>query len=57
MDYLANTIIYSKFNLRDAYHRIRIYKGDKWKTAFRTRYGYFEYRVMLFGLANAPAIF
>jgi hypothetical protein len=57
MDYLANIIIYSKFNLHDAYHRIRIHKGDKWKTIFRTQYDYFEYRVMPFGLANTPTIF
>jgi hypothetical protein len=57
MDYLTNIIIYSKFDLRDAYHRIRIHKGDEWKTAFRTRYGHFEYRVMPFGLVNIPTTF
>ena len=36
---------------------MRIYKGDKWKTAFRIRYGYFEYQVMPFGLYKAPATF
>ena len=34
---------------------MRIKEGDKWKTAFRTRYGHFEYQVMPFGLSNAPA--
>ena len=36
---------------------MRIHKGDKWTTAFKTRYGYFKYQVMLFGLTNAPASF
>jgi hypothetical protein len=43
--------------VREAYHKIRIAKGDEWKTAFRTRYGHFEYTVMSFGLTNAPAQF
>ena len=36
---------------------MRICEGDEWKTAFWTRYGHFEYQVILFGLSNAPAIF
>ncbi len=36
---------------------MRIWEGDEWKTAFRTRYGHFKYQVMLFGLTNAPATF
>ena len=36
---------------------MRIYEGDEWKMAFKTRYGHFKYQVMLFGLSNAPATF
>jgi hypothetical protein len=57
IDYLVNTKFFTKLDLRDVYHRIRIRKGDKWKTAFRTRYGHYEYMIMLFGLYNAPATF
>ena len=46
-----------KVDIKDAYYRIRIHEGDKWKTAFRTYYGYFEYLVMLFKLTNALATF
>jgi len=49
--------IYTKIDLRHAYHLVCIAKGDKWKTTFRTRYGAFEWSVMLFGLTNAPAAF
>ncbi|EIE91434.1 hypothetical protein G6F46_012399 [Rhizopus delemar] len=57
MDRLSTAKVYTKLDIRNAYHRIRIAEGDEWKTAFRTQYGLFEYTVMPFGLTNAPASF
>ncbi|SJL12778.1 related to TY3B TY3B protein [Armillaria ostoyae] len=57
LDSVRSTRIYTKLDLRHAYHLVRIAEGDEWKTAFRTRYGSFEWRVMPFGLTNAPAAF
>jgi hypothetical protein len=57
LDRLLKAKVFTKLDLRDAYYRLQIKEGDEWKTAFKTRYGHFEYLVMPFGLANALATF
>ena len=56
-DRLARAIYFTKLNLRGAYNLIRMRAGEEWKTAFRTRYGHYEYMVMPFGLTNASATY
>ena len=57
MEQVSSAKYFTKLDLKNGFNLIRIAAGDEWKTAFRTRYGSYEYMVMPFGLTNAPAVF
>ena len=57
LDQLIRSQLFTKIDLKDVFNQMRIKEGDEWQTAFKTRYGTFEYLVMPLGLTNAPATF
>ena len=57
MEQIQDSTWFIKLDLKNCFNLIRVKGGDEWKTAFKTRYGMYEYKVMPFRLAKAPSVF
>jgi hypothetical protein len=57
LDQLKNFVYFTRLDLHNGYHQIRVTEHDAWKTVFKTKQGLFEWLFMLFGICNAPTTF